>query len=177
MVHEESGIRLQWENPILKNNYYLPILYDFRYLVSLKNISKYLLYQDEQNIFSNFVQLIAELNEGHAHSRVPYPHDCLNDDDTWATCWTLEGHLISIAAKLSKGLKIQGEESASKAIHLLRNMLTIAFNYIAKSSEVETKSIDSHSFKQVKFQVSKDPIALSTPLHKTLAIFIDRVGH
>ena len=90
-VHEESGIRLQWKNPIL-NNYYLPILYDVRYLVSLKNISKYLLYQDEQNIFSNFVQLIAELNEGHAHSRVPYPHDCLNDDDTWATCWTLEGY-------------------------------------------------------------------------------------
>merc|ERR1712125_248825 len=119
MMRNISGteVRLMWKSPMLQQGHYMSILYDLRYLLSLKEISSHIIFEDKRDILQSMVQLYGQLNEAQVNTRVPSGRDCLDDDDNWATAWTLESHLVSLANKLVKGLNITEKFNKQNCFH------------------------------------------------------------
>ena len=178
MIHEESGaVRLKWSNAILRKNLYLPLFYDLRYIISLRDTSRYILFMDQKDMLQSMLELFGKLNDGLVHQRVPSSRNCLDDDENWSICWSLEDNLISLAGKLSKGLEIiEGHEVHTRhnCVMKLREILKQVISDVKKLNKTRKSTTESGVYRQVKFQVSRDKVSLSAPAFKLVEIFLDR---
>ena len=133
-------------------------------------------------MLTKIIDLYCIINEGQVHQRVPSSRDCIQDQDSWTSCWSFEDYLNSISSKLSKGTggKIITQDEKTKIIRVIRKILNIAFHYFDEHNKQKTIQTNYHDntnvnqFNIIKFKVSKDKIALHNPLIKLLAMFLDR---